>query len=413
VKLFFGAQFPMRGNIPRVERRRRSLDVLATSRAEFTMSHERNDDFELTRREALLAAGAGGFSLMGICNACMAAEDKMIFGESTPTKNISKLAPDNAIIKSLDAAAAQFKNGNGAYSAPRLSHEQVVSRIQEVLHSGEAASKLGRNRSVVRVAAASLDGENQKSKALAHFASQGFSSSDLKNAEVFFTRSSLLDQDKITSVKSLPVSKLTEELDRKKNLNVNTLTAVSYDQKAATLNANVVLNGDRGALQISFLNFAVTPEMENELKEMANKIKAGQQNFIDPPQLSAKLIANVVSRVRLKAKIVKLPSSSGNTSSGGSSSGDSSTSTELTPTQRMQCFTDCISNLSNSQIASMGGFCAACATAIGASAGFTIGSGGTLTAVGIIILSIAGFACLTCISVMVAFFVTCHDLCFS
>jgi len=376
------------------------------------MSHDRHDeDNGMTRREALLAAGAGGFSMMGICNACMAAEDKMTFGESTPLKNISKLAPNNAIIKSLDDAAAKFKSG--AYSAPRLSHDVVVSRIQEILHAGEAEQKLGRNRSVVRVAAAALDGESQKSAALAHLASQGFSSSDLQNAEIFFTRSSLLDHDKITSVRSLPVSKLTEELDRKINLNVNTLTAVSYDQKAATLNANVVLNGDRGALQISFLNFGVTPAMENELKEMANKIKTGQQSLSESPEFNAKIIAHLASNVRMKSKIIKPPSSdSSGGSSGDTSSGQSSALSVSSATKRMRCFTECATSLSSSQIASMGGFCAACATALGASAGFTIGSGGALTPVAIIILSIAGFACVSCLAVLTAFFVTCHDLCF-
>src|SRR5262249_2933936 len=146
----------------------------------FVMGHDRNDDeFSLTRREALLAAGAGGLSMMGFCSACEAGEVRMTSGAATPPKNISKLSPDNPIIQQIEKAASVFKNGD--LSGVHVSRDDVVSRIQELFHKGEAAKKLGRDRSVVRVSGAAV-ADSDKERVLKHFASVGFARSDLIGA---------------------------------------------------------------------------------------------------------------------------------------------------------------------------------------------------------------------------------------
>src|SRR5262245_57869104 len=102
------------------------------------MSHEHNeDDFgRMTRREALLAAGAGSLSMMGFCSACEAGEVKMASGAATPPKNISKAAPNNPVIQEIQKSARLFRNGN--LSDVHLATDNVISRVQEFSHRGDA-----------------------------------------------------------------------------------------------------------------------------------------------------------------------------------------------------------------------------------------------------------------------------------
>jgi len=368
------------------------------------MAHDRHDDeFDgLTRREALLAAGAGGLSMMGFCSACEAGEDRTLFGASTPMKNISKLAPDNPVIKQLDFAASRFQNGD--YSSPQLSHDNVVSRIQEIIHSGETARKLGRSRSVVRVAAAPLAAKD-KVRAHHHLGSQGFTGHDFRPpvTEIYFTRTSLLEQTKIPDVRSFPVSRLTEEVPVPINWNINTIMAVSYDQGANALHLRTVLNAGRGAVQVTFRDLAVTQEMSQEFGALP-------EDVVDPPQLSSQLVASLARSVKVNAVMIKFPASSRNTSSESAATGDLFTSQGLTTSERRQCFLDCISERAGASIATMGGFCGGCATAIqvGTNAMAAWMGKSKIFEEARVILPCAGCAALTG-----ATFLTCWELCTS
>jgi len=322
------------------------------------MTHDHHDDDfgGLTRREALLAAGAGGFSMMGFCSACEAGEVKMTSGASTLPKNISKAAPNNAVIQEMRTAAGLFKNGS--FSGVHISTDNVVSRVQEIFHKGEAAKKLGRDRSVVRISAAAIE-QSDKARVLSHLSSQGFSASDLQGAQVFFTRSSLLDHTKVSGLKEMPADRAVR-LESLNNTNINTLTAVSFDPKSNTLKANIVLNAARAVIQISFLNFAVS----------AKKAKEFQFRFIDPPALKD---PSLIGRIRVISKVIKLtpPSSgssgsSGSSDSSGSKSGDSSGSgsNDSSPFEQALCLQDCLTGFDDEAIAAVAFFCQACSYAI-------------------------------------------------
>jgi hypothetical protein len=220
------------------------------------MSHELDgDDFGgMTRREALMAAGAGALSMIGFCSACEAGEVKMASGAATLPKNISRVAPNNPTIQDIQKAARLFRNGH--LFDVHLSTDNVVSRVQEFFHRGDAAQKLGRSRSVVRVTAAGID-ESDKSRVLSHLSDEGFSRQDLHLAQVFFTRSSLLDHDKISSVKDLSVEEALK-LPSLNNTNINTLMAVGFDQSANIFKTCIVLNAGRAIMRISLLIFAVS-----------------------------------------------------------------------------------------------------------------------------------------------------------
>jgi len=348
------------------------------------MIRDHNDESNgVTRREALLAAGAGGLSMMGFCSACEAGEVKMTYGAGTPPKNISRLSPDNPIIQQIEKAASVFKNRD--FSRVQVSRDDVVSRIQELFHQGEAARKLGRKRSVVRVSGAAV-ADSDKERVLKHFASEGFASSDLEGAQLYFTRSSLLDPDKIRNVKDLPVSNLAAELPGLDNTNLNTLTAISFDSKANVLKLNIVLNAGRGAIQLAFNNFAVSPKRAKELPPQ----------FIDPPPLKD---PDFINRVRLTGKIIRLPapssSSSGSSGSSDSKSGDSSGSgsTDAAANTRAQCWVDCLGALDGNALAAIGLFCGACAAVIGVAAISDAASAGLATPVGVAAILVACNGC--------------------
>jgi len=309
--------------------------------------HDADDFGGLTRREALLAAGAGGLSMMGFCSACEAGEVKMTSAAATPPKNISKLSPNNSVIQQMQTAAGLFKNGS--FSGVHISTDNVISRVQEQIHRGEAAKNLGRDRSFVRVSAATVE-DTDKARVLSHLSSQGFSSSDLQRAQVYFTRSSLLDHTKISTVKDMSADKALE-LSPLGNTNLNTLTALSFDQKANTLKTSILLNAGRAAIQISFLNFALP----------AKKSKDFPLRFIDPPMVKD---PSLVGRIRVSTKVFKLlPPSSG---SSGSKSGDSSGSGSIETifADQISCLEGCLTGFDEDALGAVGFFCGACYYAI-------------------------------------------------
>jgi len=312
------------------------------------MAHDRHDDeFDgLTRREALLAAGAGGLSMMGFCSACEAGEVKMTSGASTPPKNISKAAPNNAVIQQMQTAAGLFKSGS--FSGLRVSTENVVSKVQELFHKGEAAKKLGRDRSVVRVSAAAIE-DSDKARALSHLSSQGFSASDLQGAQVFFTRSSLLDHTKVSGLKDLSADRVLQ-LAPLNNTNLNTITALSFDTKANILRINIALNADRGALQVALHNFAVPAKKPSDFP----------LRFIDPPVLKD---PNIVGRIRVSSKVFKLlPPSSGSKSGDSSDSGSNESTATFDP---YFCLSKCMETfLGEAVLEAVAWTCSACSFVI-------------------------------------------------
>jgi len=339
------------------------------------MSHERNEDLELTRREALLAAGAGGLSMMGFCSACEAGEVKMTSGAATTPKNISKLSPNNEVIQEIQKAAVLFKNGS--FSGVKVSTENVISRVQELFHKGEAAKKLGRDRSVVRVSSAAVD-ESDKARALSLLASEGFSSSDLQGAQIFFTRSSLLDHSQVSGLKDMPADRALK-IPPLNNTNLNTLTALSFDTKANILRFNIVLNAGRGALQIAFHNFTA-PKKPNDFP----------LRFIEPPVLKD---PSLIGRIRVSTKVLKLlPPSSGSSGSSGSKSGDSSGSGSNDSTST-DCLTSCLLGFDNSALEAVGIFCSACYFVLIAGAVSDAVSLGLATPEGTALIAIACGAC--------------------